>query len=156
DMAASGSVPAVSGFEVEGVLGEGGMGLVWEARDSEVGRQVALKQLRPQHEGDFALRERFLAEARVTGQLEHPGVVPVYRVLERPDGSPVYSMRLVRGQTLLDAVREYHRRGLDEGRLVLRELLQAFVSVCQTLAYAHSRGVIHRDLKGANVILGPF
>ena len=105
-------------LEVESVLGEGGMGRVWVAHDGEVGRHVAVKRLKPEYETDPGLRARFLAEARVTGQLEHPGIVPVYRVLERPDGSPAYSMRLVRGRTLLEAAREYHRRG-DHDRLAL-------------------------------------
>jgi tRNA A-37 threonylcarbamoyl transferase component Bud32 len=142
-----------SGYEIEDVLGEGGMGRVWVARDDEVGRQVALKQLRPDREYDPALRERFLAEARVTGQLEHPGIVPVYRIIDRPGRPPAYAMRLIRGKTLREAVRAYHER---PGRFALCELLGAFVSACQAVAYAHSRGVIHRDLKGENVVLGPF
>jgi hypothetical protein len=129
------------------------MGVVWEVPDAEVGRQVALKRLRPEFESRPDLRERFLAEARITGQLEHPGVVPVYRVIEQPDGSPAYVMRLISGETLHEAVRTYHEL---PGRLALCELLRCFVSVCQTLAYAHSRGGIHRDLKGENVMLGPY
>ncbi len=135
--------------------GEGGMGEVWQARDAQVGRQVALKRLKAKHEDNGTLRARFLAEARITGQLEHPGIVPVYEVIEREGEAPAYTMRLVRGRTLTEAVREYHGRQAGNA-VVLRDLLQAFVAVCNTLAYAHSRGVVHRDLKGSNVVLGPF
>jgi serine/threonine-protein kinase len=135
--------------------GQGGMGEVWQARDAQVGRPVALKQLKARHEGDPTLRSRFLAEARITGQLEHPGIVPVYEVIEREGEPPCYTMRLVRGRTLTEAVLEYHEK--QAGNVVaLRDLLGAFVAVCNTLAYAHSRGVVHRDLKGANVVLGPY
>lgn len=134
---------------------EGGMGEVWQARDGQMGRDVALKRLKAKHEADAHLRTRFLAEARITGQLEHPGIVPVYEVIEREGEAPSYVMRLVRGRTLTEAVREYHAKQAGNA-VALRDLLQAFVAACNTLAYAHSRGVIHRDLKPANVVLGPF
>src|SRR5262249_8891359 len=89
--------------------------------------------------------------------LEHPGVVPVYDLVQREGEAPRYAMRLVRGRTLAEAIREYHGRGARrEGQLELRELLGGFVQVCNTVAYAHSRGVIHRDLKPAHGILGPY
>src|SRR5262249_63049 len=104
-------------------------------------------------------QERFLKEAQVTGQLEHPNIVPVYELARRPDDArPFYTMRLVRGQTLRDAISEYHERR-SRGHadpLERHRLLQAFGSVCNAISYAHSRGVIHRDLKPANVILGSF
>src|SRR5262249_20766475 len=106
-----------------------------------------------------ALLARFLREARITGQLEHPGVVPVYELARSDDLSqPFYTMRLVRGRTLTQASLEYHQKraaGADAS-LDLAVLLHAFVMVCNTVGYAHSRGVIHRDLKGQNVILGDF
>src|SRR5262249_49135383 len=94
---------------------------------------------------------------RITGQLEHPGIVPVYELVKGgPGGPPFYTMRFVRGRTLSQAGQAYHHRRADgEARpLELRELLNAFVAVCNAVAYAHSRGVIERDLKGSNVILG--
>src|SRR5262249_40637205 len=117
------------------------------------------KELRPERAGQPTLWARFLREAQVTGQLEHPGIVPVYEVGRRPDDqAPFYTMRFVRGRTLAEAARAYHerRRRGEAGRLELRELLTAFVSLCQAVAYAHSRGVLHRDLKPQNVVLGDY
>ncbi len=137
----------------------GGIGRVWMARDTQLGRDVALKELRPEQAHDAVLCARFLKEAQITGQLEHPGIVPVYELARRPDtGQRFYTMRFVKGRTLSEAAREYHERRIA-GRadsLEFATLLNAFVVVCKTLAYAHSRGVIHRDLKGQNVIVGDF
>jgi serine/threonine-protein kinase len=136
----------------------GGIGRVWLARDASLGRDVALKELRPERADQPALWARFLREAQITGQLEHPGIVPVYEVGRRPDEQPFYTMRFVRGRTLAEAARAYHqrRRRGEAGPLELRELLTAFVGVCQAVAYAHSRGVLHRDLKPQNVVLGDY
>ena len=104
-------------------------------------------------------RDRFLDEARITGQLEHPGAVPVYELIRQSsDHSPFYTMRFINGQTLAEAARAYHRKRLENEAdpLDLVTLLNAFVAVCNTVAYAHSRGVVHRDLKGQNIILGDF
>ena len=138
---------------------EGGTGRVWLARDSPLGREVALKELQPGESGDPDVWNRFLIEAKITGQLEHPGIVPVYELAQRTeDKQPFYTMRFLRGRTLTDTVRTYHRKRTagDAGSLDLQELFRAFVSVCNAVAYAHSRGVIHRDLKGQNVVLGNF
>src|SRR5262249_5993956 len=136
---------------------KGGIGEVWLARDERLDRVVALKELQARWQGQEQMQRRFLAEARITGRLEHPGVVPVYDLVERDGEPPRYAMRLVRGRTRAEAVRQYHGRAAKQGgTLELRELLGAFVQVCQTLAYAHSRGVLHRDLKPANVILGSY
>jgi tetratricopeptide (TPR) repeat protein/tRNA A-37 threonylcarbamoyl transferase component Bud32 len=138
---------------------QGGMGRVWLAHDDRLGRTVALKELRDDTRDVAELRQRFLVEAQITAQLQHPGIAPVYELVRPDDGAaPFYTMRFVEGQTLTEAVREFHarhRQGQD-GTLELRELLLAFVSVCNTLAYAHARGVVHRDLKGSNVMLGRY
>jgi serine/threonine-protein kinase len=137
----------------------GGIGRVWLARDAAVGRDVALKDIRPERAANPALRARFLKEAQITGQLEHPGVVPIYGLGQRPgDGQPFYTMRFIRGQTLSQAVRAYHHRRQrgEAGPLDLRHLLTAFVGVCNAVGYAHARGVIHRDLKPRNVALGDY
>jgi serine/threonine-protein kinase len=135
----------------------GGLGRVWLARDTVLGRDVALKELRPDRTGDARLR-RFLREARVTGQLEHPNIVPLYDLIEDAGGGPCYTMRFVAGRTLAEATRDYHQRRREgtATRLDLAGLLDAFVAVCRAVAFAHSRGVLHRDLKGQNVALGDF
>jgi serine/threonine-protein kinase len=137
----------------------GGIGRVWLAHDASLGRDVALKELRPERAGNPAVGTRFLREAQITGQLEHPGVVPIYEVGQRPeDQAPFYTMRFVRGRTLAEAVAAYHQRRArgEAGPLELRELLTAFVGVCNAVAFAHSRGVLHRDLKPQNVVLGDY
>jgi tetratricopeptide (TPR) repeat protein len=137
---------------------QGGIGRVWLARDEDLGRDVALKELRPDRGDSPQAAARFLEEARITGQLEHPGIVPVYELVRPADGRPCYAMRFVGGRTLADAIRAYHRQreAGEAGPLALRELLGAFVGVCNAVAYAHSRGVLHRDLKPANVALGDY
>jgi tetratricopeptide (TPR) repeat protein/tRNA A-37 threonylcarbamoyl transferase component Bud32 len=137
----------------------GGHGRVWLARDSAIGREVALKELRPEATGHPHVTQRFVTEARITGQLEHPGIVPVYELVTRSDDAHVYyTMRFIRGRTFRQAIRDYHeRRAAGHARPTeLLALLESFVGVCQAVAYAHSRGVIHRDLKGQNVVLGDF
>ncbi|NMB75033.1 MAG: protein kinase [Myxococcales bacterium] len=136
----------------------GGQARIWLGVDDVLGREVAIKELLPRAEeapgshsrpGESA-RARFLREARVAGQLQHPGSVPVYELGRTPEGKLYYSMRLIRGQTLAQALAE--RATLDE-RL---SLLDRFLALCHTIAYAHSRGVIHRDIKPANVMIGRF
>jgi serine/threonine protein kinase/Flp pilus assembly protein TadD len=137
----------------------GGLGQVWLARDGDLGREVALKELRPDRANDDAVFTRFLEEAQVTGQLEHPSIVPVYELSRRKrDGRPYYTMRFIKGRTLAEAAHEYHRRWSDGriGAFELAQLLNAFVGVCNAIAYAHSRGVLHRDLKPQNVVLGDY
>jgi PAS domain S-box-containing protein len=137
----------------------GGIGRVWLAHDSDLGRDVALKELRPEQAEHATLGARFLQEAQITGQLEHPGVIPVYELVRARNGQqPFYTMRFVKGRTLSEAAHAYHERRLADqaDALEFPALLNAFVTVCNTVAYAHSRGVIHRDLKGQNVLLGDF
>ena len=141
----------------------GGLGEVFVARDEELRREVALKQIRPEHAGRLESRARFEREAEITGGLEHPGIVPVYSLGRYEDGRPYYAMRFIHGDTLHQAIDLLHApaagsrtsTGADR-MLALRGLLRRFLDVCDAMAYAHSRGVIHRDLKPANVMLGPF
>jgi serine/threonine-protein kinase len=140
-------------FTVLSQYAQGGRGRVFLARDEQLGRTVALKDVRPEVANQVGVRERFLAEAEITGQLEHPGTVPVYALERDAAGGPIYAMRFVEGRTLADAIDAAHS-GNDAPRL--RELLGRFVAVCRTVAYAHARGVIHRDLKPANIMLGDF
>lgn len=146
-------------------LGHGGIGRVLAVRDRHLGREVAFKELldpegtveagRSQDgavdlAGVSAAGVRFLREARVTGQLEHPNIVPVYELGCREDGTLYYTMKLVRGRTLAEVLRE---AGTLKDRL---DLLTRFQDLCHAIAYAHSRGVIHRDIKAANVMVGEF
>ncbi len=137
---------------------KGGIGQVLLVRDERLGREVALKELLPKRANDLSSLNRFGFEARITGQLEHPGIVPVYELVGRADGHPhFYTMRFIRGRTLAEAVQVYHDAARGEAkRLDQVTLLRAFVSVCNTVAYAHSRGVVHRDLKSLNIVLGDF
>ncbi len=139
------------------LLGQGGMGKVVLARDARIGRDVALKILHPKHELEPVERARFLREAQVQGQLEHPSIVPVYDIDRRGDGTTFFTMRRVLGKTL-HAILEDLRNGDPDAKAkyTQRELLQAFSTVCLTVDYAHSRNVIHRDLKPANIMLGDF
>ena len=146
-------------YKLDRLHATGGTGRVWLARDRDLGREVALKELRTSAAQSAKVYGRFLREAQITGQLEHPGIVPVYELTRHADGKqPFYTMRFVRGRTLTEAIRAYHReKALGQARqLEQLTLLNAFVGVCNTIAYAHSRGVIHRDLKGQNVVLGDF
>ncbi len=146
-------------YELEQLHALGGIGRVWRAWDTELGREVALKELRPERAADPAHVARFLQEARITGRLQHPGIVPVHELVPADGDRPAfYTMRLVRGSSLTDAVQSYHHR-LASGRpdpVGLVRLLNAFVSVCNTVAYAHTQHVVHGDLKGQNVVLGDF
>jgi len=135
----------------------GGIGRIWLARDHQLDRDVAIKELLPENAGHAKTVARFLREARLTGQLEHPGIVPVYELSSGTD-APFYAMRFVRGRTLSAAVDAFHlnRTAGRDDPLEFIALLTAFAAVCNAVAYAHSRGVLHRDLKGDNVILGDF
>jgi serine/threonine-protein kinase len=136
------------------------LGDVFKAEDAELHREVALKRIKKKFAKDPECRRRFLVEAEVTGQLEHPGVVPVYGLGEGEEG-PFYAMRLIRGETLQEAIQRLHQAGpygatRHERDVALRPLLSRFLAICNTVAYAHSRGILHRDLKPANVMLGPY
>ena len=149
----------LSRYTLTHVHGKGGIGKVWMAYDKQLNREVALKELRPERSHNTDVWRRFLREAQITGQLQHPNIVPVYDLDRRAkDQQPFYTMKLVQGRTLRDAIATYHeqRKAGRAGTLQLNQLLQSFVSVCQAIAYAHSRGVVHRDLKPHNIVLGDF
>ncbi|HVK85864.1 MAG TPA: serine/threonine-protein kinase [Kofleriaceae bacterium] len=139
------------------VLGAGGMGKVLLAHDARINREVAVKQLHAERELAPEERARFLREAMVQGQLEHPSIVPVYDIETRADGTTFFTMRRVVGRTL-HAILEELRRGDPKARAeyTTHKLLTAFATMCLTIDYAHSRGVIHRDLKPANTMFGDF
>jgi WD40 repeat protein/serine/threonine protein kinase/tetratricopeptide (TPR) repeat protein len=139
----------------------GGLGEVFLAHDRELRREVALKEIQERHADHQENRARFVLEAEITGGLEHPGIVPVYGLGTYDDGRPYYAMRFIKGDSLREAIDQFHaedgpRRDPGERALALRKLLQRFLDVCNAIAYAHSKGVLHRDLKPGNVMLGPF
>jgi serine/threonine-protein kinase len=156
-------------------IGQGGMGEVYRVRDSDFGRDLAVKILKPELLDRPAMMERFLEEARVCGRLQHPGVPPVHELGRLTDGRPYFTMKLVRGRTLAELLNERQSVGWAESSRPtslpvgledsahptapptdLPRFLKIFEQICQTVAYAHSQGIIHRDLKPANVMVGAF
>jgi serine/threonine-protein kinase len=153
--------PTMLRFRVLRPHAKGGLGEVFVAQDEELHRQVALKEIQSRHADDPNSRARFVLEAEITGGLEHPGIVPVYGLGHYLDGRPFYAMRFIRGDSLHEALDRFHKadvpgRDPRERNLAFRELLGRFVDVCQAVAYAHARGVLHRDLKPGNVMLGRY
>jgi serine/threonine protein kinase len=137
----------------------GGLGAVFVALDTELHREVALKQILDDHADDATSRHRFVLEAEVTGGLEHPGIVPVYGLGTYADGRPYYAMRFIHGDNLKEVIDRFHadetRKDVPGKRsLELRKLLRRFLDVCNAIEYAHSRGVLHRDIKPGNIIVG--
>jgi tetratricopeptide (TPR) repeat protein len=138
----------------------GGVGRVWKATDTELHRKVAYKDLKENIVADPRLRAQFLLEAEITGRLEHPGIVPVYSLGADSIGRPFYATKFIEGRELEEAIEKYHR-SREEARpgelsLALRELVNHLIAVCQTASYAHSRGVVHRDIKPKNILLGQY
>jgi serine/threonine-protein kinase len=138
-------------YRLEEEIGRGGMGSVFRASDLAFHRTLAVKVLREDQRGQPELERRFLEEAQLTGQLQHPGIPPAHEVGVLPDGRPFFSMKLIKGRTLAELLGQRAHTGED-----LPRFLAVFEQVCQTIAYAHSRGVIHRDLKPGNVMVGAF
>lgn len=140
---------------------QGGIGQVWLAEDTLLGREVAMKELLPELRGSRTHRERFFREARVGAQLSHPGTAPVYEYREE-GGRCYYTMKFYRGRTFSEVIEDAHAKDQEgsDGSLSSFErlfpLLEQFLSICDTIAYAHSQGIVHRDLKGENVLLGEF
>ncbi len=140
---------------------EGGLGVVYAAEDRQLKRNLAVKFIHDRVVHDPASRTRFLLEAEVTSRLEHPGVVPVYGLGQTKDGCPFYAMRFIEGETLDAAIQRYYaltRTDADRSdrERQFHELLRRLVAVCQTIAYAHNRGIIHRDIKPENIMLGRY
>jgi len=152
DDAATADLPARAGrYKIESEIARGGMGAIWRARDPDLGRTLAIKVLLAPHRERSDLEHRFREEAQITGQLQHPGIPPVHEVGTLADGRPFFAMKLIEGRTLADLLKERSAPAHD-----LPRFLGIFEQVCQTLAYAHTRGVIHRDLKPLNIMVGAF
>ena len=138
----------------------GGLGEVFVALDTELQREVALKEIQDRHAGRHDVRARFKLEAEITGGLEHPGIVPVYGLGTYADGRPFYAMRFIKGDNLQQAISSYHdpRQQGHTGwkNLALRGLLRRLIDVCEAMQYAHDRGILHRDLKPGNIMIGKY
>jgi tetratricopeptide (TPR) repeat protein len=147
------STPPVSppGYELLDEIGRGGMGVVYRARDTALARDVAVKLLSDRYPADSAAAQRFLSEARITGQLQHPGIPAVHQVGTLADGRPFLAMKLIKGSTLEALLKQRPDPAAERGRL-----LAVFEAVCQAVGYAHAHRVIHRDVKPANVMVGAF
>ncbi len=153
-------VVAQANLQVLSSHARGGLGEVLIARDVELDRNVALKVLQSPYDRNADCRKRFLREAEITSQLEHPGIVPVHHLGADRSGRPCYTMRFIAGESLHSAIERYHRERASQTQpantLRMRQLIQRCISVCNTVAFAHSRGILHRDLKPSNIILGNF
>lgn len=135
--------------------GQGGLGRVWKANDARTGRVVALKEVRPELASLPAVMQRFVQEARITAQLEHPNIMPVYDFQE--GGRTFYTMRFISGQTLQDAIHRFHQQQPpDWTSLEFRHLMRVLLVVCEAISFAHGDGVLHRDLKPANIAMGDY
>jgi serine/threonine protein kinase len=149
--ASGAEVPAPPGYELFEEIGRGGMGVVYRARDTRLNRDVAVKLLQDRFAAGSTAARRFVDEAQITGQLQHPGVPPLHELGALSDGRPFLAMKLIKGRTLDELLKERADPTANFGRFLI-----VFEAVCQAVAYAHSKGVIHRDLKPANVMVGAF
>jgi len=138
-------------YQLQGEIARGGMGAVLRGRDTDLGRDLAVKVLLDAHKEKPEVGQRFIEEAQIGGQLQHPGIAPVYELGQFADQRPFFSMKLVKGDTLSKLLLDRDDATTDRSKLI-----GIFEQVCQTMAYAHSRGVIHRDLKPANIMVGAF
>jgi serine/threonine-protein kinase len=151
DSGATATVVNAGRYAIAGEIARGGIGIVLRGEDPALGREIALKVLRDEHAARPAMLRRLVEEAQICGQLQHPGIPPVYELGVDAGRRPYFTMKLIRGRTLAALLRERPAPGDDR-----RRLLPVFEQVCQAVAYAHARGVIHRDLKPSNVMLGSF
>jgi serine/threonine-protein kinase len=139
-----------------GLLGKGGMGAVYQARDAALNRMLAMKVLAQHLAGRSAVHARFLAEAQVTAQLAHPGIPPVHAVGELENGQPYFTMKEIHGQTLAVVIARVRAGNAAAQGWTEARRLDVYQKVCEAVAYAHARGVVHCDLKPANIMVGAF
>lgn len=157
----SSGLRAFDELRIQTIIGRGGVGEVWRVQESTLNRTLAIKTLRPEYAARQDLISRFYEEARVQAQLQHPGIIPVHCLAEIPDGRMAFTMPEIQGRSLRQVIQAVHRASRgdwkpDDQGWTFRRLLDAFHRVCETVAYAHSRGVIHRDLKPENVMVGSY
>lgn len=140
-----------SRYRLDGEIARGGMGAILKGRDTDLGRDLAIKVLLDQHKDKPEVVQRFVEEAQIGGQLQHPGIAPIYELGQFADKRPFFAMKLVKGETLSKLLADREEPTAERGKYI-----GVFEQICQTMAYAHSRGVIHRDLKPANIMVGAF
>ena len=138
-------------YDLREMIARGGLGEVCTADDRTLGQRVAVKILQSRYHTGSAVANRFVDEARISGQLQHPGIPPIHDLGTLPDGRPFLAMKLIKGRTLDDLLHQRMGPGADRGRFIA-----VFEQVCQAVAYAHARRVIHRDLKPQNIMVGAF
>ncbi len=151
------TTPGTGFYTLEGVVATGGMGAVLKAQDNNLARTVALKVMLNSADANEQTVFSFVAEAQITGQLEHPNIVPLHDIGVAADGTIYYTMKLIEGRTLRDILKDIREGNTDTiQRFPISRLLTIFQKVCDGISYAHSRRVIHRDLKPDNVMVGEF
>ncbi len=156
------SRPVSDRYRILDKLGQGGAGVVYKAIDRSLNRELALKTLRDELVQDRGMLDRFVHEAQVVAQLAHPAIVPVHDLGQLPDGRWFLTMMEIRGSTFRELVSRIHkaRRGgpfvPTEDGWTLRRAIEAFRTVCEAVAFAHRKGVVHRDLKPDNIMVGDF
>ncbi|MCU0723752.1 MAG: serine/threonine protein kinase, partial [Planctomycetes bacterium] len=144
-------------YRILGEIGRGGMASILLAEDPAFGREVAMKVAHPRIQEDRLLLQRFLNEARITGQLDHPSIPPAHDAGVGPGGERFFTMKRVRGRSLAAVIQKLHDRDpATVAEYPLSTLLEVFLKVCEAVAFAHDRGVIHRDIKPENVMVGRF
>jgi len=154
----TGPLDSQASFELKREIGRGGLGRIMLAQDAFFGRDVAVKQLLRDARQSVDRVERFFLEAQLTGQLEHPGIVPVHALGVSTDGQPFYAMKYIKGRNLWNLIVDYHELDPSDPKRVpaLHEMLRALAAVCNAAAFAHHRGVLHRDIKPQNIMVGNY
>ncbi|MCM8532204.1 MAG: serine/threonine protein kinase, partial [Lentisphaeraceae bacterium] len=144
-------------YKIEKLLARGGMASVFVAKDANCRRKVALKIMQNADEQSDELINRFIEEAQIAAQLDHPNILPVYDLTSDGQGNPFYAMKLVKGDTLEGILEKLRNKDPETIKLYpISKLLQIFVKICDAISFSSSKKVVHRDLKPENIMIGPY